>query len=255
MTGAIRATMGGTFALNYYVHFCEDNGLIFFSNPVASAANSKASLNMAISELAGAPMEMKNATDVNARANNPMLAPNAVSDTAFGLMLEDPGFVKFCFVRDPATRVQAAYTGTLTRRTPNSGPRKQLFERLGLDLDRDLSIEDFALLVAEDSETRDLVALWRLQRRNIAFDLIDYDFIGRHESWEVDFGTVTTEIFGYAIRQFNLKSNFGFDEDNMRVSTELSSKTRSVLELAYAQDYEMLEEISELEFEITPQSG
>ncbi len=246
MLKVLADTMGSRACLNFHTHISLETGLIFFSNPFASSAITKASLNMAVASLSDQPLTYKNFGQIGSRQINPLLSASQVGESEFDNILEDPDYIKFAFVRNPVSRCLAGYSAHLTGNTRYSDPRKKLFELIGLDIEANLAFDDFVELLALEAEVRNMISLWQPQRSQIAFDIVEYDFVGRHEHWNSDFSRISAEIFGDSIPVFDPKFEFNRDPDLTKVSAEVPGKTKRKLEHVYASDFEMLEEIEKV---------
>ncbi len=245
MVQVLADTIGSRASLNFHTHISMENGLIFFSNPYASAAITKASLNMAVASLDNQPLTYENIGQIGSRRINPLLSAREIGESNFDAILEDPDYIKFAFVRNPVSRCLAGYSASLTKKTSYSEPRKKLFALIDLDLETDLSFEDFVELLALESEVRNLISLWMPQRSQIAFDIVEYDFIGRHEHWNTDFARISTEVFGDSIPVFDPRQHFNRDPDFTDINNDVSDKIKRQLEHIYESDFEMLNEIDE----------
>ena len=105
---------------------------------------------------------------------------------------------------------------------------------------------DLAELLCEEEDLKPLLPHLRSQRHMAGFDLVDYNFIGRHETWEADFARVAHDIFGRNVERFDPVVSFNQDPEGVRLQTAVDAETRRALEMAYAEDYEMLEEVEAL---------
>ncbi len=246
MTQAIAKKMGGSGPLNNLVHISEDAGFVYFGSPGACYFRVLGSLNTALAAMNGEQLEYEKLGQVYQRVRGKMANPWETGHEIFDDMLDDPDTLKFTFVRDPVSRFLSGYYGKLTRKTPRSEQRQKMFELLEMDLTQEISVEDFAELVAQDQEVRDLLPLFRPQRNLTAFDLVDFGFIGNHDRWDTDFAKASTHIFGHPVPVFDPQQRFNRDEDGVNTPSQIDAQTQANLEYAYAEDLAMLEEINEL---------
>jgi Sulfotransferase family len=100
-------------------------------------------------------------------------------------MLNGDAF-RFAFVRDPVRRVESAYLskGVKHRRYPG---RAALQELLGLPVgpDKDLTFEQFIAAI-EMQDPLQMDVHWRPQHLNLMHGLVDYDLVGRLETFVAD---------------------------------------------------------------------
>jgi len=244
----IRRNYGSAAGLDYNVHLWKSPAFVFFSNPKVACSTTKASLNLAVAAASGQTHAITSMHEVHDRAHNLLLSPGQIGDDLFSGMLDDPRVIKFAFVRDPVSRLCAAY---LTKLVPRSNPdigwvndiRNKLFDLLRLDHDSTLSFEAFARLCAESETVRELDPHWRLQRREISFDQVPYSFIGNQARWAGDFALVSGRIFGAPVEVFDVRKIFRRSSTARELAASLSGRTRRRIEQAYAADFAMLEEI------------
>jgi hypothetical protein len=149
------------------------------------------------------------------RENLPLLVPDDLSAAEKNHLLDGTHFI-FSFVRHPYKRAMSAYTDKIL------GRKKQK---------RPVSFDDF-IAVISDQDPGSLNAHWRAQTLNIAFDVIQYDFIGRLESFETDMAHVKTRL---GLPDFELPHR-NKSADKKRPKQSISPDTRSRLEKIYASD-------------------
>ncbi|TWG96697.1 sulfotransferase family protein [Mesorhizobium sp. J18] len=134
--------------------------------------------------------------DTNRRWNgklypNPLVSPMELSNAQFWDLLENPRFLKFTFVREPFNRVLSAYLNKIVVRE-QFGHMKSLLPYAPVgkaSLDAQWSFEEFLQAVAcQPDNERDLH--WRTLTGSLMAEEIDFDFIGRLESFTHDFDHV-----------------------------------------------------------------
>lgn len=99
---------------------------------------------------------------------------------------------KFCFVRNPYTRLLSCYLDKVLRRLPQS---HQLMYELGYGLfsDKVLSFSEFIEAVLAQP-MRYMDWHWRTQYYTTFQNCIKYDFIGKFENFETDFQKVMQDL-------------------------------------------------------------
>lgn len=241
---ALVETYGDRRRMDFNIHVCPDRRFIYFNSPKVVCSTTKASLNSAIAARQGRDLVLSSMDDVHDRALNPMLTPKQVGYPEFDAMLADPAVLRFSFVRDPVTRFCSAWRSKLQPRSRGKGPGAKLFASKGWDLSQFPTIEEFASEVLRDPEVRDFDPHWRLQRRQISFDVVNHDFIGHQESWAEDFAALTTRLFGAPASVFDTREKFHKFKKSRTHVDEVGPALRRDIEAAYAADFEMLEQIS-----------
>lgn len=228
---------------NRQVHISKDHGFIYFNNPKVACSTLKATLNTAVAERAGETLTYRSMADIHARNFNPLLRPKTLGYRRFATMLAAPDVVRFAFVRDPVSRFCSAYLNKL-RGVDRSVIRTWLWTHLGLAAEKDLPIAEFARLAREDEVIRDFNPHWRLQRKHICFDHVDWTMIGNIRSLSTDIETLGERIFGGALAVQDTRTLFGQSTNSASLASELTPATKADIEAAYAADYEMMEEIA-----------
>lgn len=138
---------------------------------------------------------------VHYREFSPLLNARQVGD--FKAFLERKDIFKFCFVRNPYTRLLSCYLDKIKRREAQNHP---LMIQLGYGpfSEKVLSFEEFVHAVAAQP-IRYMDAHWRTQYYGTFQDGIDYDFIGKFENFEADLifaiGQTSVDLAAYYAKQ------------------------------------------------------
>ena len=246
MAYAVTELLGGVEALNYFTHLQQDLGFVYFAVPAVANIRTIGSLNLATARAEGVEHEYRQMKQVYNRQAAIVPNPNMTGYSIFNEMLEDPEVIRMAFLRDPAERFAVIYRSMFSTNTLRSMPRQKVFDHLGVPITENLTMLDLAELVHEEPELKALSPQLRSQRQMLAFDLVDYSFIGRHERWDEDFSRISYDIFGREVEKFDPQLLFKVDPEGVGMKIELDDETRAAIELAYAEDYEMLEEVEEL---------
>lgn len=122
----------------------------------------------------------------HARSRSPLLSPLS-SPHAFLEALKAPDCLRFCFVRDPYSRILSAYAEKLAG---NDFEREMRLRKLGFS--QTPSFEEFLEALARRGTRGDIH--WARQTDLLRPDVIAYDFVGRFENFQSDFATVLTRI-------------------------------------------------------------
>ena len=243
---AIIGVVGTPWRVNNFTYLDQDLGFAYLATPVAANFRTIGSLQKGVAQDRGVAFEIPNLHRVMARDKGLIATPERTGAFEFNQMLEDPSVIKFAFVRDPVERFSAIYRNQFSINTKNGMPRKKLFEYLGMPLDENLTMLDLAELLTEEEGLKNLLPLLVPQRRMIAYDLVEYDFIGRHERWDEDYANISMEIFGCETPVFDPTTELNIDPEGTKLFALVDDETRAAVEEAYAEDCEMIEEIEEL---------
>ncbi len=243
---AVVGHIGTRRRLNFFTFLNEDLGFIYFSAPAAANIRTNGSLQKAVAQMRGEELNITNMRMVLNREKGLLDNPKRVGFEVFSEMLEDPTVVKLAFVRDPVERFAAVYRNQFSINVKMGEQRQKLFEFLGVPLEENLSMLDLAELLTEEGDLKTMIPPLIPQRNLIAFDLVDYTFIGRHERWEDDYARIAMDVFGCETQIFDPVQDLNADPEGANLPANVDEETRAALEVAYAEDYEMIEEIEEL---------
>lgn len=154
--------------------------------------------------------------------------------------LVSPDWFRFCFVRNPFTRLISCYIQKIVSSEPQ---RQRLLPVLGLAADAPTpSFEEFARLVSEQEDAaRDIH--WASQHYLLRPDLVNYDFVGRMERMAEDLHHVCRRLFITPFEPLDVKmhrvggveTTAGYYDDALR---RLVAQT-------YARDFEVFDYDSE----------
>ena len=167
---------------------------------------------------------------VHVRRISPLLNPMMVPQ--FSLRMDK--LYKFCFVRDPATRLIAAYLNKIV----GNGPQKrQILEILGKE-DQPATIPSFSEFIdaVGASASQDLNRHWCIQYTKVCADKIAYDKIGRFERLSEDLQQILTML---QIGRKYSSLRFGpVTQAEHRAQEFLTPSIRRKIEEIYHLDYE-----------------
>lgn len=236
------------------VHISREHKFILFNNPKVACSTTKASLNRAVASRAGKVIEYSSMADIHSRDFNILETPQDVGNGRFAKMLKNRKVTKFAFVRDPVSRFCSAYLSKFgPAKQAVTGQKQSLCDYLGRDANAELSLTEFAEICAADHDARDLDPHWRLQRKQIAFDLVDFTFIGNQARWQEDFDKITAHIFEDGPAEvFDSRHAFQRFTSAKTEAEALSAETRQLIESTYAEDYVMMEEIEKTKLHLLP---
>lgn len=122
-------------------------------------------------------------------------SPEAVGEAEVVAMLDGAAF-RFTFVRDPIRRVESAYVNKIVQAVDGVLKRRVKVQRvLGLPEDRK-SVPTFDQFIAalEIQEPIRMDAHWRPQHLNVMHPLIEYDVVGRLETFAADLARIRAAV-------------------------------------------------------------
>lgn len=246
LAGAVENMIGDRWRVNFFTFMEEETGFLYFSSPFAANVRTVGSLQKGVAQMRGETWDIPNLQRVQNRDEGLIANPKRAGFDVFNQMLEDDSVIKFAFVRDPVERFAAAFRSKFSINTKTSEQRLKLFDFLGMPLEENLSMLDLAELLSEEEGLKNLLPPLMPQRSLISYDLIKYDFIGRHERWDEDYNNISMEIFGCETPVFDPVKDLNTDPEGANMPANVDEDTRAEIEEAYAEDYEMIEEIDEL---------
>jgi len=246
LADAVLQEVGTRWRINQLAFLDEEIGFVYMAAPAAANVRTVGSLQKGVAQVRGVSLDLSNLRKVINRGECIIANPKAVGFEVFNQMLEDQSVIKFAFVRDPIERFAAVYRNQFSIHMKNGAQRVKLFEFLGMPLGANLSMLDLAELMIEEAGLKSVSPQLMSQRKLIAFDLLEYDFIGRHERWDDDFSRISMEIFGCETPVFDPVTALNTDPEGAKLPVFVDMETREVLKEVYADDYDMIDEIEEL---------
>jgi hypothetical protein len=205
----------------YLINWSRKLGYIYVEVPKAACSTIKLTLQrIELGDRAYAP------ANKHARSRSPLLSPLS-APKAFLAALSSPGTFRFCFVRDPASRILAAYLEKLAGEDFERAKRLQ-----ALGFEDTPTFRQF--LQRLDAGGAALDIHWMRQVDLLQPDRIAYDFIGRFEDFEADFARVLTRI--------GRDASWASDAREHRTGasarlSEIGAEERALIAKIYAEDF------------------
>lgn len=187
---------------NYLINVSERYGLVYVETPKVGCTTIKRFLQEIEAE-PGADLP----GNVHDKKNSPVQSPNS-SQYTVDQILGGARFVRFSFVRNPYTRIVSAY---LDKIVTNQWEKQRRLPPLGYDPNDEVEFHDFLKSISRYPPER-MDIHWMPQHTILRPDRIDYEFMGRFETF--------TESFQYFVEQF-LPTHLN------RVPTENAAKHRT----------------------------
>eukprot|EP00189_Rhodosorus_marinus_P000114 CAMPEP_0113956450 /NCGR_PEP_ID=MMETSP0011_2-20120614/2075_1 /TAXON_ID=101924 /ORGANISM="Rhodosorus marinus" /LENGTH=548 /DNA_ID=CAMNT_0000966611 /DNA_START=50 /DNA_END=1696 /DNA_ORIENTATION=- /assembly_acc=CAM_ASM_000156 len=162
-------------------------------------------------------------------------------------MVQDPEWLKFVFVRDPASRLLSAYLDKFDRRELDSPEFIKFFDQLlGFQYRKNAvelfmpSFEEFIMYVGRQNDF-DMNEHWAPQVYLCQMDKFPYDFVGRFENYDADAFAVL-DALGQPQEEFPSQSKLGFPSMGTRekMDEHFTDEIRTQVELKFERDYRLL---------------
>lgn len=243
---------------NYAVNISLCNKYIYVETPKVACSSIKLILQRI--ELEDTNLERDMET-IHNREFSPLLKPTQIGD--FSKLINSKDFYKFCFVRNPYTRLLSAYLDKIAPNKENTFRKHYVFTQLGLDFrskENKVSFKDFVKCISSHPiELMD--PHWRPQYYQTLQDFINYDFIGRFESISKDIDSMVRKIAGRRGRKYITQSRVHKTNANSLVENYYTKEIRDMVYTKYKKDFDyfgyspVLEEISLNKAEIVKESN
>lgn len=179
----------------HHIHISLKHRFVYFDTPKVASSSIKATLQRL--EL-NDPEFMLPIEYVHSRYYSFLLSPAQAG--SFLKIRQDRSFFKFCFVRNPFSRLLSGYLDKIVRNKPQKAIILESLGRSGDELSDEVSFDDFitALEIQQDNY---LDAHWRPQISHLNVEKLQYDFIGHFESLSDDLEKVG-ELLGVNITPY-----------------------------------------------------
>ncbi len=182
--------------VNYSMHISLKHAYLFYETPKSGCSTIKRRLQRI--ELSDTPFKPSNS--VHSRLESPMIAPSQLPRAQINEILADHRFPKFCFVRNPFTRVLSAYLDKIVRNEPQKALFFKAQGKPDTPLTQTVSFSEFLEALALTPAAK-MDPHWMPQGFHLFYDLLDYNFVGKFENFENDFSTVARMLFPREIRE------------------------------------------------------
>jgi hypothetical protein len=209
-----------------HVHALPELGIVYVKNPKAGCSTVLLWLDrMHTGEHDFSPG--------NVHTDNRLPDPRDVGRRRVSQMLSGEGY-RFTFVRDPLRRFQSAYVDKLVN---SKRWRTQIQEALGQEPDeeRAVSLDDFVAGIEAQDAKSEMDPHWRPQHVNVMSDLIDYDHVGRIETFDADLAIIQKAAdlppVPVEVRNVAKRPSAGILDDR----PDLEERVRAI----YARDFEI----------------
>jgi len=220
----------------YSVHVDPDLRFIYFNNPKCACTTTKASLNLSYSQYKGLPLHWSDSGSIHIRRVNFLLTPSQVGAKKFSAMLSDKDVFKFCFMRDPVTRLASGYASKMRWSTAQ---HRRFVEYAGRPADWRPTFDEFVMDIKRVPALRDRDEHWRLQAKQLCLGKIPFDFVGDFATIGESLHGLLTKFFGSSATVFDARHHFKRHASNSGrfVGTAPPQVLEAIADL-YAEDYD-----------------
>ena len=167
--------------MNSVIHISLKHRYVFVEMP--KVASSTIKLRLMNHEALGLDVKIGNPHPTP--LESPFVKPYQLDRQGLTDIMEDPVFLKFCFVRNPFTRILSAYLDKIAR---SEREKRQILRHLGHDpndLSRDVSFRDF-LSTLKTMPRAQMDKHWRPQALQSFSPYLTHGFIGKFEHIDRD---------------------------------------------------------------------
>lgn len=194
----IRPALFGSKEFDWNCHISLLHRFLFLSVPKSACSTILLTLHHAETVAMRSGDYPRRTGEVHDRYSSPLLRPSQLPPAMLKRVLLSERFFRFCFVRNPFTRLLACYLDKVCR---PSLPRQRVLKRLGIidKLDdssaseRNIPFQEF-LQTLSDPATLLLDAHWRPQFATLLPGILDMDIVGRVETFSEDFNLVCSRL-------------------------------------------------------------
>ncbi|WP_157961813.1 sulfotransferase family protein [Acuticoccus kandeliae] len=178
----------GRHRLNYKTNISARYRYVYVETAKVACSSIKQTLQSA--EFGRPGLRYAHPQDVHRRELSPLLRPEQFAAVD---VFTAPDFFRFCFVRNPFSRLLSAYLDKIAGGKPQKAKILGALGRPEDDFSHPVPFETFVAIVCDqDDEAMDLH--WRPQSTETMIEDVRYDFIGRAERFEADFAAVLNRV-------------------------------------------------------------
>lgn len=225
---------------NYFINISLLNKYIYVETPKVACSTIKLTLHRL--EIENPKLE-KNFRNIHSREYSPLLKPTQVGN--FEQLLKSKKYTKFCFVRNPYTRLLSAYLDKIDSREEDVWirHRENYFKACGTkpktekELMRDIPFEQFVKNISTHT-IKQMDPHWRPQYYQTLQEHIEYDLIGKFENIDNDLPKVLKEIFGRKYKKYITEITKHKTNANSKVDQYYTDEIKDMVYETYKKDFE-----------------
>lgn len=174
---------------DYSINISLQYGYLFTETPKVACSTIKTILQKM--ELKNPDLYWKHFEDIHNRNYSPLLKPSQLGP--LDSFLKSDKLYKFCFCRNPYTRLLSAYIDKIKTNKPE---KKYILQSLGKDasdMTQEISFASFIHVISQQ-KVINMNSHWRPQYYQTFQEAISYDYIGKIEYFETDINSILSEI-------------------------------------------------------------
>lgn len=185
--------------------------------------------------------EHKSRDLIHHRSHAPLLSPRQVFDLE--KLITERKMYKFCFVRNPYTRILSAYLNKIEANEPE---KYQILYQLGhpADLNIKLTFHEFVSAIYE-TPLAHLDPHWKHQYYLTYQDDIDYDYVGKIENFQKDFTSIL-KVINKRKLVFDLGSKINSTDTDKMMKKLYTREIRDMVYNKYRIDFDYFDYSPEL---------
>ncbi|MEB3340210.1 MAG: sulfotransferase family protein [Okeania sp.] len=180
---------------NYHIHISEQNSYIYFEVPKVACTTVKSTLQELEALTLGQNLPSKESSIVHNKKLSLLRSPSDIGIDNFLAMLNNNNVFKFCFVRNPYTRLLSVYLNKMSWREGQF--YKKIAEILDMSVSERITFKQFVMAIKNQSPLA-MDPHWRVQTYQTFYGLVDYNFIGRFENLNQDLKVVLNRIENFS---------------------------------------------------------
>lgn len=214
---------------DYALNISIKHNYIYVENPKVACSTIKSVLQR--SELNNPNLRYHEFNDIHSRAFSPLLQPSQLR--GFDKFVLNMKPFKFCFVRNPYSRLLSAYLDKIHRDTEQ---RSKVLMALGRNTGDVIYFDDFVKTVCDQS-TYEMDPHWRIQYYHTLQGLLDFDFVGRIEKFDFDIEVVLANLGINKAKFYSPEKRHAQEADGL-LNDFYTPQLRSLVGDKYAVDFE-----------------
>ena len=218
------------------IHISVQNHYIYFANPKVACSTIKATLQKLEAETA--QINLPETRKIHDKTQSLLLSPRDIGFDRFLAMLEDDRIFKFCFVRNPYTRLLSGFLDKVKRRWYRANFKDSL--GLSFDVDRDVTFLEFVREI-EPMPARDMNKHWRVQTQQVLWDWVKYDRVSKFENFNEEFRLILKKIYPQiAENKYNDILEYKINHAthaNLKLEKFYTGEIQEIAQTIYADDF------------------
>ena len=213
--------------------------LVYMRNHKAACTSVILSLMKHRAAMLGESVDDLNIREVHGRPAGMFLEVKTLGGAASFDLVQSPDSFTFSFLRHPLERAASAFADKVAG-SPRH--RAKIMRTIGKSATDDITFPEFIQALTANPAALDLDRHWRPQHKELAADVINYDFLGALPNLDRDLPAILK--FGFGADQnavADARDAFGHKTRSKDLIGELSKKDKSAFEAAMAKDYALYE--------------